>query len=218
MVYLYILVKIIILFLLLILALIFASLILPMGYFASVHWKEKLFARFYVSWPWYALRIVGEYKESKLLLGIYIGYKRIYAIKKEEKNKVEEKEKDTKKPKKEKKVRPKPDIKEFIDKKFISIALNYIKRVVRIVKPKRTKIYGSFGFDDPSYTGMTFGFISALKGIFPKANINLKPLYNEEVLDITIQAIGKVQIARILILTLATMLKKPIRTIIFRKR
>jgi hypothetical protein len=90
--------------------------------------------------------------------------------------------------------------------------------VLNIVKPKYLHLYGTYGFDDPSLTGMACGVTGMINNIIPHARLHLNPDFTQEILDLDLRAEGSMVVGNLAYQTIRTVLKKPIRKILFRKR
>jgi hypothetical protein len=79
-------------------------------------------------------------------------------------------------------------------------------------------LYGTYGFDDPSLTGMVSGAAAIIKAIIPNARVGLYPDFTREVLDLDFRAEGSMTVGSLAYQTIKTALKKPVRKILFRRK
>ena len=102
--------------------------------------------------------------------------------------------------------------------KLINIFYNYLKDILAILKPEHFSVVGTYGFEDPSITGIVCAFIGVINGAFPLSTINLQPIFEEENNDIKIEIYGRIINCVILTRTLKLIMKKEVRKIIFSKK
>lgn len=98
-------------------------------------------------------------------------------------------------------------------KEILALLKNYIKKVFSHLKLKDYKIYGEFGFDDPSKTGITFGMLSVVNGIIDE-KLKLNPDFNEKKLNYEIRGVGKINLGILVFYTVQFALNKKIFTLI----
>jgi hypothetical protein len=75
----------------------------------------------------------------------------------------------------------------------------------------RVNVSGTYGFDDPSLTGMTMGLMSALNS--RKNTIDLTPDFTREIFDIRGSMAGWIIPLQILVIAIVFLLMKPVRAI-----
>ncbi|MBU3098996.1 MULTISPECIES: DUF2953 domain-containing protein [Clostridium] len=131
--------------------------------------------------------------------------------------KIEKEEKEKNKKKSKKKKRSNFNIRDYIEREFINDLINYFKDIIGIVKPKTVKINGFYGFDDPSLTGMICGIIPLISNLIPKSDINLQPVFDDEIVEIECDIHGKISLLAAIIKTLKFVFKKNNRQKIFKK-
>jgi hypothetical protein len=96
--------------------------------------------------------------------------------------------------------------------------LEYVKKVVSIARPKYLHLYGTYGFEDPSLTGLACGALGIIRTILPEARLNLNPVFDEEVLDLDFRVQGSMTAGSLAYQTVRTVFKKPVRKVIFNKK
>lgn len=141
-------------------------------------------------------------KDNKLNFGIYLFGKKLKFKKKSNKKKQKEKKKSKRKIK-------------WVN--ILSNIIQYFKEIINILKPKVFKVEGVYGFYDPSLTGITTGIIPILKSVLPLSNVNLQPVFEEEVLDIEVEVTGYIIPMVMIVDTLKFILNKEVRKVIFKK-
>lgn len=192
-------------------------LVIPITYEGALSIEGDFYASYKIGWPWRTIRLVGMYDGQKQKLGIYFRNTCILKIRSplppekviETTEEVIEEAAD--------KVQKRLRISEMLDRTLLSIMLEYIRSIINIMKPKELFLSGVYGFEDPASTGMICGAIAVIKGIFPSKNICFNPDFTREVLEIELHTAGNVRLGALMFKTIKTILKKPIRKIIFRK-
>lgn len=106
---------------------------------------------------------------------------------------------------------------EYIKADIIKLIYKYFKEIIYILKPKYIKIYGCYGFKDPSLTGFFSGSICIIKNIFKDSDISLQPVFEDEVLDIKGKISGQIYLCVIVYKTLRLILNKKIRKNLLKK-
>jgi hypothetical protein len=211
--------KILLYLLLFIIGLALLLLLLPINYSGQVIAADGFRAEVAVGWAWKLLGISAEMEGEAVDISLRLFNKRIFRIKN---RKTAVKEEKTDNPPEEKKKESKPDkglgFKDITDKALLEEILGYFKRVLNIVKPKYLHIYGTYGFEDPSITGAICGGTGILKSMLPHARLNLMPDFTREVMDIDMRVEGNMVVGSLAYQTIRTVLKKPVRKILFRKK
>jgi len=216
MVILLIILKILLYLLLFLSGLAFLLLIIPVNYRGQVLTAEGVRAQFAFGWAGKLFGISAEIEGENYDVTLRILDKRVCKLKsKEHEGKKEQSEQETEKKEKEKKV---PGFREIADRALINEIIEYIKRVLNIVKPKYMHLYATYGFDDPSLTGMVCGAAAVVKSMIPHARVGLYPDFTQEIIDLDLRAEGNMTVGSLAYQTIRTALKKPVRKILFRKK
>lgn len=210
--------KILLYLLLFILGLALLMLLIPINYSGQVMAADGFKAEIAVGWAWKLLGINAEMKGEAVDITLRVLNKRIYRFKGEKTVDNEEAGKEPEEKKKAKKQGKDLGIKDIADKALIEELFDYFKRVIGIVKPKYLHLYGTYGFDDPSITGIVCGGTGILKSMIPHARLGLTPDFTREVVDLDIRAEGNMVVGSLAYQTIKTVLKKPVRKILFRKK
>ena len=102
-------------------------------------------------------------------------------------------------------------------KKIVTLTLKMLKRLWKIIKPKKLNIFGEVGFADPSQTGFLFaaygvaqGFLNIRKYVQLSGNFDTP----HTVVQLDIYAKGSISVARMILPILNWVRKKPIRKLI----
>ena len=169
-----------------------------------------------VGWFWNLINVRGTKGDENLKTEVYLSNKRLFTIK--TKAKAEDKAKQVE-PKVEEKESAKGvnNLRSMFDMKLIKEGFNYLKKIIKQISPKYLHLHGTYGFEDPSVTGMTAGFIYTLQNAWPQSKIQLQPCFTEEILDIDFKATGSISVGSIAWDTARFVLKKDIRTKIFKR-
>ena len=216
MVVLLIILKILLYLLFFLLGLVFLLFIIPVNYRGQVLTAEGFRMKFAFGWAGKLFGISAEIEGENYDVTLRILDKRVCKLKsKEHEGKKEQSEQKTEKKEKEKKV---PGFREIADRTLINEIIEYIKRVLNIVRPKYMHLYATYGFDDPSLTGMVCGAAAVIKSMIPHARVGLYPDFTQEIIDLDLRAEGSMTVGSLAYQTIRTVLKKPVRKILFRKK
>jgi len=207
---LFLIIKIILYLLILIFGFVLLFIIIPFEYEFKTKIDEKIMAGANLSFFKKLLIVTMTYENKETLFlikvfGLPIIRKKI--------------KKSSRKIKKEKLKKKKNDfnIKDYIQGEFIKDLISYFKDIINITKPKKIKINGTYGFDDPSLTGMACGIIPIVSNFIPTSDIDLQPVFDEEIIDIYCEIYGRISLLVAIIKTLKFVLKKNNRKKIFKK-
>jgi len=211
--------KILVSLLLIILGLLLLFLLIPFNYSGRVIAADEFKAELAVGWAWKLLGINAELEGEAVDITLRVFDKRVYRFKGN--NAVEKEEPAEEKPQEQEKQKKQGkgfSIRDITDKALIHEVLDYFRRVLNIAKPKYMHLYGTYGFDDPSLTGMVCGLTGIIKGIIPHARLRLNPDFTQEILDLDLRAEGSMVVGNLAFQTLRTVMKKPVRKILFKKK
>lgn len=214
-----IIIKILLYLLLFIVGLLLLLLLIPFNYSGRVTAADSFKAKAAVGWAWKLLGINAELEGEAVDITFRVFDKPLYKFKSMEAQVPEEQEEKAPQQKdKGKKGGKGISFKDITDKAFINEILEYFKRVLSIAKPKYLHLYGTYGFEDPSLTGMLCGVTGVIKGIIPHARLHLTPDFTQEIMDLDFRVEGSMAVGSLAYQTIRTMLKKPVRKILFRKK
>lgn len=219
MVILLIILKIFLYLLLLLLGLALLLLIIPVNYRGQVLTAEGLRVQLAFGWAGKLLGISAEIEGEDYDIALRILNKKVYTHKgKGQEAEKERSEGKTEKKAKDSKRKKGPGFKELTDRTLINEILEYFKRVLNIIKPKYMYLYGTYGFDDPSLTGMVSGAAAIIKAMIPHGRVGLYPDFTREIIDLDLCAEGSMTVGSLAYQTIRTALKKPVRKILFRRK
>lgn len=212
----YIILKILLFLLLSIVGLLIILLSIPIRYSGMLVTSGGLRVQLSLGWAWRLLGVNVERDREAYDITLRIFNRSIYKLerKKSEENAEQLKEQHEKKEKEEKK-RGQFSLNDFTDRALINEILEYFKRVLDIAGPKYFQLYGTYGFDDPSLTGIVCGATEMIKAIIPNARLELTPDFTGEAMDLNLRVDGSVSAGRLVYQTIRTMLKKPVRKTLF---
>ncbi|MBU3184778.1 DUF2953 domain-containing protein [Clostridium estertheticum] len=195
-------------------------LIIPFEYYISSKIDEKINVDITLLFFKKIIKVMMRHEDTKETFLIKIMGLRI--IRKEIKSpgikiEKEETEKNNKNSKKKKEKKSSFNIRDYIEREFINDLINYFKDIINIVKPKTVKINGFYGFDDPSLTGMICGIIPLISNLIPKSDINIQPVFDDEIIEIECDVHGKISLLSAILKTFKFVFKKNNRQKIFKK-
>ncbi|MHB1393283.1 MAG: DUF2953 domain-containing protein [Clostridia bacterium] len=211
--------KILLYLLLFLVGLVLLLLLIPFNYSGQVIAAEGFRVRLAFGWAGQLLGINAEIEGEAVDITFRILDKRIFKLKGREADTKEEQPKQ--KPEVKKKIKKAGKgfgLKDIADRELINEILEYFKRVLNIAKPKYFHLYGTYGFDDPSLTGMACGVAGMINSVIPNAKLHLEPDFTQEIMDLDLRAEGSMVIGSLAYQTIRTALKKPVRKIWFRKK
>jgi hypothetical protein len=191
-------------------------LIVPFSYKGEAAVCGEVNFNYKVGWFWNFFNIRGTSGEESQKTEVYLSNKRIFTIKSKVKPDVEPEKEEVKEKEKasSKKVN---NLKSMFDTKLIKEGFNYLKKIIKQISPKYLHLRGTYGFEDPSVTGMTAGFIYTMQGVWPQSKIQLQPCFTEEILELDFKAAGSISAGKLVWDTARFVLKKDIRTKIFKR-
>ncbi len=199
-------------------ALLMLFMVLPVTYSGQLLTSDGFKASCRFGWPWRVFSIKGTFGSDELVMGVYLGRLRLMKLKTEKREAIEEVKEEVEEvaDKIEEKVE-KSGLRSLINKSLINELIAYIKKVLKVIKPKYLHIKGRYGFEDPSITGMASGIVGIINACVPHAKLQLYPEFTEEVMDFDLLVEGRMQMGTLAYHTLRTVLKKDIRKILFNK-
>lgn len=208
--------KIILFLLAALLLLLITSLLVPVTYKGEAEVSDGISFRYKAGWLWNIINIRGIGSGEGQTTEVFLVNKRLFAVKAKGKENSEPEKKSKKKAVKEA-AKKENNLKSMFDTRMIKEGLSFLKRVIKQLSPKYLHLQGTYGFDDPSVTGMIAGFIYTLQGILPQSRILLQPSFTEEILELEFKAAGVLFPAKLAWETARFLLKKDIRTKIFKR-
>lgn len=214
-----IIIKILLYLLLFIAGLVLLLLLVPVSYRGRLMMEGGFRAEAAVGWAWRLMGISVEMDGDAADVAVTIFNRRVLRFNGRKSHEVKDDTiQETEKEKTEKKKKSELGIRDICNKALIEEIIDYIKRVLGIIKPKYLHLYGTYGFDDPSVTGILAGVTGIIKGMVPHARIALNPDFTREVLDIDFFVEGSMTAGSLVYQTIRTMLRKPVRKLWFRRK
>lgn len=220
MVWLFIVLKILLYMLLFFVGLLILLLSVPFNYSGEFQLADGIRVRCDVGWAWRLIHVAVDVADGENDVSVYILNRRILKIKQKTGEEIEEAggEKKAEEENGGKKERRGPSLKELTDKCLINEVLAYLKKILKLAKPKYFHLKGTYGFDDPSLTGMTCGVLSIIRSCIPNAKIYMNPSFTEEVFELEAAAEGSMIAGILTYETIRMIFKKPVRRIVFKKK
>lgn len=208
--------KIILYLLAALMLLLITLLVVPFSYKGEAAICGEVSYSYSVGWFWNLFKIRGTKGEESLKTEVFLSNKRLFTVKTKVESK-DEPEKDEIEKEVKESAKGVNDLKSMFDTKLIKEGFGYLKKIIKQIRPKYLHLCGTYGFEDPSVTGMTAGFIYTLQGAWPQSQIRLQPCFTEEILELEFKATGSISVGNILWDTARFVLKKDIRTKIFKR-
>lgn len=91
-----------------------------------------------------------------------------------------------------------------------------VKNLLVHMRPRKVKINGELGFEDPSVTGQIFGILGFLSAYYDGC-LNIKANFEEPVIDIEFDIKGRLTLVYAIFIVVRLMMNKRIRKWVFRK-
>lgn len=91
-----------------------------------------------------------------------------------------------------------------------------VKNLLVHMRPRKVKINGELGFEDPSVTGQIFGILGFLSTYYDGC-LNIKANFEEQVIDIEFDIKGRLTVVYAVFILARLMMNKTIRKWVFRK-
>lgn len=205
--------KILIVLICILLSILMIILFIPFKYFMNGKIDDSIGGSAEVRWIFGLVKVIVYKYEDEPQIKISICGLNVYSRKLIEESNEKKVEKASKKKRKKKEFKSKRNIGRNLLVEFF----NYFKDIINIVKPKHFRISGAYGFEDPSLTGILLGIISAIKGVVPKAKIDVGPDFEEETINIQVEIYGDIKVYEICYRTIKLIIKKEVRKILFKK-
>lgn len=212
----FIILKIILDLFLAMIALLITLLIVPFTYRGEAAVMDGVSYSYRIGWFWNLFNVRGTKEGELQKTEVYIGEKRLFTVNAKKKIKEKPELKDDE-DEAEAEAKKENSYKSMFEVNFIKEAFAYVKKVIRQLKPKHLHLKGVYGFEDPSLTGMTAGFIYSIQAIVPQSRIQLEPCFVDEVLELEAEAEGRVLVGKLAYDTARFVLKPDIRKKIFKK-
>ena len=85
-----------------------------------------------------------------------------------------------------------------------------VKKLIVHIRPRKLKVTGRLGFDDPALTGQIFAVIGMLMPLYGE-HIQLEAAFNETVMDIDAYLSGRLRAGSMTYMILRLILRKEVR-------
>jgi hypothetical protein len=192
--------KLLLFFALALILIFFMLLAMPVDYSISAAAKGSLKADAYVRWALLKASVLVLNRSAQV---------RIYLLGRELKlRRAEKKIKDKKKEKKRNWRSRKPGM------EFFREAISFLKEILYALKPGEVNVKGRYGFDDPADTAVLSSLIMGVCSCLPGANIELCPVFDSEVIDMSLLISGRLAPITLVFIALRYLLKKEVRRVI----
>ncbi|MDF2504779.1 DUF2953 domain-containing protein [Clostridium sp.] len=192
--------KILIIILFIVIALILMLLVSPYTYVFKGDIKENINVKFQIKWLFGILRFTCLKTSDNFEMKVYFIIFCIYSNLK--------KHKKVKKSIGTKTVFNKVNFSKVLNLNSVETLIEYFKYILLIVKPNKVKVKGIYGLEDPCNTGVISAIISMIKSSFLSAEIDMNPIFDEVILEISIDIKGKFNLLLIGFRTIKLLLNK----------
>ena len=91
--------------------------------------------------------------------------------------------------------------------------LRAVGKVLAHIRPRKLKINGRLGFDDPAQTGQVFGIIGMLMPLYGE-HIQLEAVFDQKIMEGQLYLSGRIQIGFVLWIALRLIVRKEVRRLI----
>ncbi|HEY9062367.1 MAG TPA: DUF2953 domain-containing protein [Pseudobacteroides sp.] len=105
----------------------------------------------------------------------------------------------------------------FLDKNFLKPIMKALKELFYHIKPKRFKLEGRYGFEDPFYTGVALASFNIMRPLFINYNVNVCPVFEDEILEGNFLIKGRLILIAVMVIAIKTLFNKNVRKILFSK-
>lgn len=99
----------------------------------------------------------------------------------------------------------------------VTAAFGSIGGLLTHIRPRKLKIEGRLGFDDPATTGQVFGILGMLMPLYGET-IHLEAVFDETVMEGRLEAKGRIRIAIVMVIVLRLIIKREVRRLIAQVR
>lgn len=206
-------------YILLIIGILLATFILiPYNYNVAGEKLAELELRGSVSWLFGGIKIIfSQYYKHKEITLVIVGITKKLNI--DEKSKRKQDKADSKQGKDTKSAKSKKgfDSGTYLKKDIIQKAFSSILKLLKHCSPKTLSIYARIGFNDPMYTGFLCAFNSQLCFLVNKYNINIQPVFDDEVIEGRFSIGGRIWLPYLILVMIGFLITKPIRNILLSK-
>ncbi len=102
-------------------------------------------------------------------------------------------------------------INDIMDKYFLEELIVFLKKILIAIKPEQLRIKLLYGFDDPFVTGSVSGIVYFLESIFPNADCDISPVFDEVTADFEMVVSGKLTLGTFMVELIRFLFKKDVR-------
>ncbi len=105
----------------------------------------------------------------------------------------------------------------YLNMNFLKPMMKAIKELFCHIKPKKFKLEGRYGFEDPFYTGVALASFNIMRPLFIKYDVNVNAVFEEEILEGNFLIKGRLILIAVVYIGLKTIFNKNVRKILFSK-
>ena len=194
-----------------------AIILIPFHYHASGEKLDELQAKLSVSWLFGGIKLdFNRQSKQKTVFLTILSFKKFNVKQKTTSvpSKKDKEHSDDAKIGKRKKARSNSNFIKFLRINIFKKILATIFKLFKHCQPKELSIDAKIGFDNPMYTGLMCAFISQLYALLDKNDINLQPVFDEEILEGRFLIGGRIWLPYLILVMIEFLITNPIRNIL----
>lgn len=105
----------------------------------------------------------------------------------------------------------------MLNSKILRELFQYLKDIISILQPNTFNINGVYGLEDPFATGSISAVVSILKSNFTDLKIEVYPVFDDVILDISLQIKGSINLLSIVFKTMKLLFNRDLKKILLKK-
>lgn len=102
------------------------------------------------------------------------------------------------------------------NRELVRFLWEQLKKLLKIIKPKKGKLYVHYGMDDPETTGKIAMYLAVLYGLLG-TDINILPDFEQKIMEGEMQLKGSIRLFGIIIIALRVYMNKQFKKVVLKK-
>lgn len=102
------------------------------------------------------------------------------------------------------------------NREFVRFLWEQIKKLLKIIKPKKGKLYVHYGMDDPETTGKIAMYLAVLYGLMG-VDIHILPDFEQKIMEGELQLKGGIRLFGIVVIAIRVYMNKQFKKIVLKK-